>query len=444
MVESRRLRVFLCHASQDKPKVRELYNRLKSERWIAAWLDEEELLPGQDFDLEIYRAIRDTDAIIICLSTVSVAKEGYVNREVRRALDVAQEKAEGAIYVIPLRLDDCNPSFEQLRKLHWVDYFTPNAHERLLKSLRARATALKLSFPADDPIKEYKPELPREYVPPNFSGVDLDLYRLIQIPQTSEVPYSFWIGKYPVTNAQYERFLNASDYATESYWRGFPKFNQDCIQIGRWGNEGLDWLKKEMDESKKPLLPVYWNHADFGISNTDNPVVGITWYEANAYCNWLTRHWNELAEGHVNSNLRPRLIRLPLDTEWTAAAGGEIPRARYPWDASGKVTKDEKEIIRRANVYESDVGHTTPVNAYLRGASPFGLMDMAGNVLEWQANYQNLEKEIKGWLDLNDEGWLGLRGGSFYYNDVPCFAPPQQPPNLQGQLQLRFSCGGSP
>lgn len=379
MVESRPLRVFLCHASQDKPKVRELYKRLKTEVWIEPWLDEEDLLPGQDFDVEIYNAIRAADLIIICLSTVSVAKDGYVNKEIRRALDIAQEKNEGAIYVIPLRLDDCNPSFEQLRKLHWVDYFMPNAHDRLLKSLRVRATALT-----------------------DLSSVDLDLFRFIQIPQTSEVPYSFWIGKYPITNAQYERFLNAPDYATESLWRGFLEFNEDCIQIGRWGSKGSDWLKEKMGESHKPPLPLYWEDEEFGLSNPDNPVVGVTWYEANAYCNWLARHWNELAESRANSKLRPHVIRLPLDTEWTAAAGGEILRSGYPWEARSTGLAHVAEIILRANVAESNIVHTTPVNAYLRGASSYGVMDMAGNVWEWQANYEDME-----------QGWLSLRGGSW-------------------------------
>src|SRR5512147_1744448 len=123
---TRKLRVFLCHASQDKPAVRELYKRLAVESWIEPWLDEENLLPGQDFDLEIYRATRDADAIIICLSKVSVVKEGYLNKEIRRALDIADEKPEGTIYVIPLRLDDCKPSFERLKQLHWVDYFASN------------------------------------------------------------------------------------------------------------------------------------------------------------------------------------------------------------------------------------------------------------------------------------------------------------------------------
>jgi formylglycine-generating enzyme required for sulfatase activity len=386
-----KLRVFLCHASQDKPAVRELFRRLNSETWIDAWLDEESLLPGQDFDVEIYKATRDADAIIVCLSKVSVVKEGYVNKEIRRALDIAQEKPEGAIYVIPLRLDDCVPSFEQLKKLHWADYFTPNAHERLLKSLRRRAETLRLDIAESEDVQ-----------PTFYADEDLDLYRFVQIPRTEDVPYSFYVGKYPVTNAQYERFLNADDFADKALWVGFPKYNEDCIQIGRWGNEGWDWLQKEMKESGNPLKPRYWDSPDFGISNPENPVVGVSWYEANAYCNWLLRHWGGLAENRANSGLRPKQIRLPLDSEWTIAAGGEKPEGRYPWDAAGKATKDIREITRRANVSESEIEHTTPVNAYLRGASPHGVMDMAGNVWEWQANYRNMKND-----------WLGLRGGSW-------------------------------
>lgn len=389
---TRKLRVFLCHASQDKPAVSELYKRLAAEKWIEPWLDEESLLPGQDFDLEIYRATRDADAIIICLSKVSVAKEGYVNKEIRRALDIAQEKPEGAIYVIPLRLDDCDPSFAQLKKLHWLDYFASNAHERLVKSLRARADVLKIKI---GEASAYVSEI-------NSTDVDLDLYRFIQIPPTEEVPYSFYIGKYPVTNAQYERFLNAPDFAEKSLWVNFPKYNEDCILIGKWGSEGWDWLQNETKESGYPLKPKHWDDEAFGISNPDNPVVGITWYESNAYCNWLMKHWGELNESRANSGLRIKQIRLPLDFEWTAAAGGENPEDRYPWDSTRKVTTDEKEIVRRANIAQSNIGHTTPVNAYLRGASPLGVMDMAGNVWEWQANFQNM----KG-------GWLGLRGGSW-------------------------------
>jgi hypothetical protein len=174
----RKLRVFLCHASQDKPVVRDLYQRLLAEGWIDPWLDEENLLPGQDFDVEIYKATRDADAIIICLSKTSVAKEGYVNKEIRRALEIASEKPEGAIYVIPLRLDDCNPSFEQLRKLHWADYFTPNAHEKLIRSLRVRADVLKVQVPAAKAAPlERADRLPAPKPAPTSPAFpDLDLY----------------------------------------------------------------------------------------------------------------------------------------------------------------------------------------------------------------------------------------------------------------------------
>ena len=398
--------------------MRELYARLKSEPWIDPWLDAESLLPGQDWDSEIYKATRDADAIIICLSKVSVAKEGYVNKEIRRALDIAQEKPEGAIYVIPLRLDDCTPSFEQLKRLHWADYFTPNAHERLVKSLRLRAEVLKIdiseteivpgnfpTFTAPEKGDELLKPRSQPAVIQDFSNIDLDLYQFIKIAPTEEVPYSFYIGKYPVTNAQYERFLNAPDFAEKSFWVGFPKYNQDCIQVGRWGSEGWNWLQDKMKESGNPVKPEYWDDEDFGISNPDNPVVGITWFEANAYCNWLKQHWEWQAESHANAGLKPKQIRLPLDIEWSVAAEGEKPDGRYPWDTAGKVTKDIKEIVRRANVRESNIGHTTPVNAYWRGASPHGVMDMAGNVWEWQANYENLQ-----------EGRLALRVGSWFYN----------------------------
>ena len=94
IVSKRRLRVFLCHSSGDKPAVRDLYRRLRADGF-APWLDEEELLPGQDWQQEIPAAVRACDVVIICLSQKSVTKEGYLQREIREALYVAEEKPEG-------------------------------------------------------------------------------------------------------------------------------------------------------------------------------------------------------------------------------------------------------------------------------------------------------------------------------------------------------------
>jgi hypothetical protein len=94
---SRSLRVFLCHSSDDKPTVRELYNRLDSEGWIDAWLDEKKLYPGQDWTYEIEQAVEQADVILVCLTKNSVTKEGYVQRELRIILDFADYKPEGAL-----------------------------------------------------------------------------------------------------------------------------------------------------------------------------------------------------------------------------------------------------------------------------------------------------------------------------------------------------------
>jgi formylglycine-generating enzyme required for sulfatase activity len=405
MADTRRLKVFLCHASQDKPAVRELYKRLAAEKWIDPWLDEENLLPGQDFDLEIYKAARDSDSIIICLSKVSVAKEGYVNKEIRRALDAANEKPEGAIYIIPLRLDDCTPSFERLKQLHYADYFTPNAHEKLIKSLRLRADALKIgtSEPSVMSAAQPMPSVPKDD--------DLDLYRFIKIDLGSHapVPYPFWIAKYPITNRQYERFLKADDYAKEEYWLDFEKFDENGKPMGLRKDDGLKWLQEKLkDYTYFPretwkVEPEYWDNPEFGIAQPSNPVVGITWFEANAYCKWLAANWKDLPESSVNSGFTPKQIRLPLDVEWTIAAGGDRPEGRYPWDKPGKATTDFNEIIKRANIDKSGIGHTTPVNQYREGISPYGVMDMAGNVFEWQAHFYD-----------KSHNTLGLRGGSWF------------------------------
>jgi tetratricopeptide (TPR) repeat protein len=146
LTTNRKLRVFLCHASQDKSVVGELCQRLLAEGWIDPWLDEEKLLPGQDWDLEIEKAVEASDAVIVCLSNNSVTKEGYVQKELRNVFDIALEKPEGAIFIIPLRLDDCSIP-RRLKNLQYVDYFPDDQQDfvfkRLLKSLDERYTLLK-------------------------------------------------------------------------------------------------------------------------------------------------------------------------------------------------------------------------------------------------------------------------------------------------------------
>lgn len=136
----RQLRVFLCYASPDKSVVRALSQRLSLEDWIDVWIDENKLLPGQDWRINILDAVETSDIVIICLSNNSVNKEGYVQKELRYAQEIALEKPEDSIFLIPLRLEECNVP-RGLRFYQWVDYFgesKDSSYKALVASLKLR------------------------------------------------------------------------------------------------------------------------------------------------------------------------------------------------------------------------------------------------------------------------------------------------------------------
>lgn len=411
MTTNRPLRVFLCHSSADKPTVRELYQKLRAEPWIQPWLDEEDIFPGDDWNLEIQKAIRETDAIIVCLSKGSITKEGYVQREIKTALDYSDEKPERTVYIIPVRLEECTPP-ERLSKWQYADYFEgqrERGFERLLISLRRRAELLDILQSNDMTIDD----IAMEWLDKNKTGRatmyasdnrgkptvsaladkltlsnGMDLMRVPagkfimgsnngnedEKPQhTVDISYDYWMARFPVTNELYNSFA-------KSIGIKHP--------VSRW-------------EQKK-------NH----------PVVGINWDNAMAYCQWL----NSLLKVELPSNL---VLRLPTEAEWEKAARGTDGR-EYPW--KGRFDKDKcnaylnNRVLDFINLFK---GNTTPVNKYSPyGDSPYDCADMAGNVWEWT---HSIKKEYP--YDVNDgredEKTLArrvLRGGSFsdYEGNARC------------------------
>jgi hypothetical protein len=155
----RPLHVFLCHTSGDKPAVRELYQRLRADGF-EPWLDEEDLLPGQDWQHEIPRAVRQSNVVIVCLSKGSISKAGYVQKEIKIALDVSDEQPENTIFIIPLKLEECNVP-DRLSRWQSVNLFSPNGYERLVLALRKRAADLNMPVAptlSSKPVPLPKPE----------------------------------------------------------------------------------------------------------------------------------------------------------------------------------------------------------------------------------------------------------------------------------------------
>lgn len=138
----RKLKVFLCHASNDKSTVENYYNILVKDG-IDAWLDKKNLIPGQDWQIEIPKVVRASDVVVVFLSSLSVNKEGFIQKEIKIALDTADEKPEGTIFIIPARLENCQVP-ERLAKFQWVDLFEEDGYERLFKALKIRASSLNI------------------------------------------------------------------------------------------------------------------------------------------------------------------------------------------------------------------------------------------------------------------------------------------------------------
>ena len=108
---------------------------------MRPWLDAVDLQPGQEWDQAIRDAIRDCHVVLVLLSRSSVSKTGYVQKEIRFALDRADEKPEGATYIIPVKLEECAVP-RRLERWQWVNLFDEDGSERLFSHLRRTARKL--------------------------------------------------------------------------------------------------------------------------------------------------------------------------------------------------------------------------------------------------------------------------------------------------------------
>ena len=191
----------------------------------------------------------------------------------------------------------------------------------------------------------------------------------------------FMIGKYPVTNEEFKVFIEAEGYKNEALWTP----------------EGWNWLKKENINEPRYWHDRKWNGPNF-------PVVGVGWYEAAAYAKWLSQ----------TTGVK---YALPTEAQWEKAARGSKGLV-YPWG-----NKFDKNLC---NSGEGGLNRTNPVGVFPGGASPYGCMDMAGNVWEWCADWYGKDyykkSPAKNPMGPSNGSDRVFRGGSWFDVDWFCRA----------------------
>jgi formylglycine-generating enzyme required for sulfatase activity len=250
--------------------------------------------------------------------------------------------------------------------------------------------------PVSPPPPAPKPAKPRSanVLPAPFAWVDIPAGKVSLVntwdddskvylkkdkPQTFDVA-AFKLAKYPLTNAQFKLFVDAGGYREKRWWTA-----------AGWEAKlkGWAWKGSEYMETNQPWTePRYWQDAKW--NTPDQPVVGVSWYESVAFCQWLSEQTGEK-------------IMLPTEQQWQFAAQGQEGRV-YPWG------KDWDGTRCNNSVKPQDSNVTTPVRQFEgKGDSPFGIVDMAGNVWEWcLTDYE------QGTQDINSNAtYRVLRGGSW-------------------------------
>src|SRR5579884_2964554 len=127
------IKVFLSYASEDEAAVERLYDRLKNDGF-RPWMAKRDILPGEQWEVAIWRAVREADFVLICLSPEATVKRGFLQKEIRQSLENWKEKLEDDIYLIPVKLLECSVP-TQLSQFHWVDLQANDGYSKLVAAI---------------------------------------------------------------------------------------------------------------------------------------------------------------------------------------------------------------------------------------------------------------------------------------------------------------------
>jgi len=469
---NRLLKVFLCHAHSDKDAVKALYDRLTRDG-VDAWLDKENLLPGQSWRTEIQKAVRGADVVIV-LHSKEFNQAGFRQREVKWALDTAMEKPEGEIFVIPARLEDCEV-LDSLSEWHWVDLFADNGYEMLMRALRARSDSIGATLQAkrswfpkvatpivksgkkveEVPIPEVKEEQPEqvekqdapvehiapkvttrpkwqpfklktEYVVAIIGAMATIIAAIIGTPlierMFSPAPEPIATATLPIQASPTEPIVETvaptltSTKTLTPAPTGLPSTITDPkgVEMVLVPDGKFTMGSDTGDTDEKPPHDVFLDAYYIDKYEVTNALYKVCVEAEICSQPANTNHYNNSQYAqhpvvYVDWNMTKEYC------EWRDA---RLP-TEAEWEKAARGTDGRtypwgEGIDDTFANYSRNIGDTTPVGNYPKGVSPYGAYDMAGNVWEWVADWYVAYPGNTDSTDFYGTTLRVLRGGSWY------------------------------
>lgn len=235
------------------------------------------------------------------------------------------------------------------------------------------------------------------------------MFKLLEGGKEIPIQKPYRLSRYPVTVAQFQAFVVDKGYEADRFWSEAGRAWRD----GKSKMEDMpSWFREVYQRETFPIRgPMDYDPV---FQTPNHPRVGVSWYEATAFCAWLSEKGG-------------RKFRLPQEGEWEQAARWNKQQQKadgrtYPWGES-----EQKELAERCNGHETGIGHTSVVGLFPSGNAECGAADMSGNVWEWCENVYQMSQP-----------WRVLRGGSFVGHPVSLSCSCRG----NGHPVLRNSCVG--
>jgi len=435
------VQIFISYAREDQDRVKQLYHSLV-EAGFHPWLDREHILPGMKWEPIIKQALKRSNFALVCLSATSINKRGFLQKEIKEALEHAKEKLEDDIWLITARLDDCDVP-DSLADIQWVDLFEDGGWEQLLGALayqlkkdgkqmpspqQKTASPRPSSQQPSQEVRKQKDEpksRPASSTPPNQARPTI----ISSETKPDFQVFEFTTVKFNTRGEEIERRKGQAQQFVEDLGGGVDlemvyvpggqfvmgsdahdsekpprEVTVPAFFIGKYQITRRQW--RAIATAKELKVKVDLNPDPSNFKGDDRlPVERVSWDDSVEFCARLAKKTGIA-------------YRLPAEAEWERACrAGTTTQFAFGETITPDVVNyygdcpyggAPKGVYRKKTIPAGSLGV----------ANAFGLFDMHGNVWEWcqdawHDSYNGAPTDGSAWLSGGDSSLRVLRGGSW-------------------------------